>query len=129
MLTLHYRSAANAPRAAREIERLADEIASRHGLVMVAARSSIELRPPIAFTKAAVVKDRSEELGLAVAAFVGDDRVDLPAFDALDELASEGVATVRIAVRSDQAPGELLRRADVIVEGPHGALEFLRALA
>ncbi len=73
-----------------------------------------------------VVRERAE--GLAAAAFAGDDRVDLPGFDALDELAAEGMTTVRVGVRSDEAPPELLDRADVVVEGPAGVVNLLSAL-
>src|SRR5689334_8433560 len=39
---------------------------------------------------------------------------DLAAFAALDQLAARGIATTRIAVRSDEAPAELLEAADMI---------------
>jgi trehalose 6-phosphate phosphatase len=59
---------------------------------------------------------------------VGDDRVDLPGFDALDELAAEGLATLRVAVRSHEAPPELLERADLIIEGPSEVVAWMRTL-
>jgi trehalose 6-phosphate phosphatase len=62
-------------------------------------------------------------------AFLGDDLGDLPAFDGLDRLATAGVTAVRVGVRTEEAPPELLQRADVVVEGPEGALAFLEALA
>lgn len=126
MVTLHYRAAADPARAKAELEALAGELAAREGLKCVPGRASFELRPPVDFTKAAVVAERAE--GLRAVAFAGDDTVDLPGFDALDELAGRGVATLRIAVRSDEAPPELIDRADVVVDGPRGALELLRRL-
>ena len=42
---------------------------------------------------------------------------------------TQGVATVRIGVRSPEAAAELLERADVVVDGPGGAVELLQALA
>lgn len=129
MLGLHFRAATDRERARIELDRLADQLASRHGLRRAEGRLAYELRPPADFTKAAVVLERAREEQLKAAAYMGDDGVDLPGFDALDELAEEGVATARIAVRSDEAPPELLDRADVVVEGPAGALELLRELA
>jgi trehalose 6-phosphate phosphatase len=126
MVTLHYRAAADPERARAALDELATTLAGRHGLTLVAGRASFELRPPIDFTKAAVVRARGA--GLGAVAFAGDDSVDLPGFDALDELAREGAATLRIAVRSDEAPPELLRRADAVVEGPRGAVALLEAL-
>jgi trehalose 6-phosphate phosphatase len=126
MVTLHYRAAADPQRAKAALEALARELALRDGLTCVPGRASYELRPPIDFTKAAVITERSKDL--EAVAFAGDDTVDLPGFDALDELRSRGVATLRIAARSDEAPAELLDRADVVVEGPAGAVELLRRL-
>lgn len=95
-------------------------------LVVHPARMSFELRPPVERDKGAVVAEAAE--GLRRACFLGDDRGDLAAFDALDHLAAAGVGVLRIGVRSREAPAELLERADLIVEGPAGSLGALRAL-
>lgn len=126
MVTLHYRAAADPERARTATEAVARELAERHGLTCVPGRASYELRPAIDFTKAAVVAERAD--GLEAVAFAGDDTVDIPGFDALDELAGRGVQTLRIAVASAEAPPELLERADVVVDGPAGAVELLRKL-
>ena len=128
MLGLHFRAAANPNEASKRLDELAAELTARHGLVRAGGRLAYELRPPIEFSKAAVVLDRTRELGLTAAAFAGDDRVDLPGFDALDRLAEEGVATLKVAVDSHEAPPELLERADVVVQGPAGVLELLEPL-
>jgi trehalose 6-phosphate phosphatase len=44
-------------------------------------------------------------------------------------LASEGHDGLRVAVRSAEAPSELLASADVVLDGPEGVLDFLRRLA
>jgi trehalose 6-phosphate phosphatase len=129
MLGLHFRAAADVEEARVQLDRLADDLAERYGLERAGGRLAYELRPPVELTKRAVVWDRSQEFGLEAACFFGDDRVDLPAFDALDALAKEGVAVLRVGVDSDEAPPELLERADVIVSGPEGALKLLRRLA
>lgn len=90
-------------------------------------RMSFELRPPIDVDKGTVVTSMVE--GMGAACFLGDDHGDLPAFDALDRLAAgAGATVVRVAVRSDEAPVELLERADVVVDGPAGSLALLRSL-
>jgi hypothetical protein len=43
-------------------------------------------------------------------------------------LAARGIATARVAVRSDEAPAELLQPANVTVDTPHGATALLRTL-
>jgi trehalose 6-phosphate phosphatase len=128
MLGLHFRNATDVEGARATLDRLAGELAERHGLIRAGGRLAFELRPPEEFSKAAVVLERARDLDLEAAMFLGDDRVDLPAFDALDVLADEGVTTLRIAVASDEAPSELLERADIVVDGPRAAVTFLRGL-
>lgn len=127
MLTLHYRRAPD-PEVREALRALAARLAAAHGLVVAEGKMSFELRPPVAFTKADVVRDLPGRLGLRTVAFAGDDVVDLPAFDALDELAAGGLTVVRIAVDSDEAPAELIERADVVVRGPEGMIAMLRRL-
>lgn len=126
MVGLHFRNARDVERARAVLDGIADELAATYGLTRAGGRLAFELRPPAEFTKAAVVKERAA--GLDAVAFAGDDRVDLPGFDALDELARAGAATLRIAVRSSEAPPELLERADVVVDGPAGAVALLKEL-
>ncbi len=128
MIGLHFRAAADVDGARTALDALADDLARRHGLLRAGGRLAFELRPPEEFSKAAVVLDRARDVGLDKALFIGDDRVDLPGFDALDVLADEGLVTLRVAVRSDEVPPELVERADVVVDGPAGAVALLRAL-
>ncbi len=128
IVTLHYRAAEDRDTAQREIESIAGDLAAAHTLRLAEGKLAIELRPPGEFSKKLVIERRSRDAGLNAAAFVGDDVVDLPGFDALDELEREGMFTVRIAVDSDEAPGELLDRADVIVRGPTGVLALMQRL-
>jgi trehalose 6-phosphate phosphatase len=128
MVGLHFRAARDREKARRALDDLADDLANTYGLRRAGGRLAYELRPPIELSKSEVVLQRSREDSLTAVAFAGDDRVDLPAFDALDRLRDDGLATLRIAVRSDEAPAELLERADVIVDGPAGMLELLGRL-
>jgi trehalose 6-phosphate phosphatase len=68
------------------------------------------------------------DLPLCATCYLGDDLGDLAAFRALDQLAARGIGTARIAVRSDEAPAELLHTADVTVDAPEGAPALLRSL-
>lgn len=128
MLGLHFRAADDVEKASRALRSLADRLAERHGLSIAGGRLAYELRPPAEFSKATVVLERARDAGLTAAAFAGDDRVDLPGFDALDVLGEEGMATLRIAVSSEEAPPALIERADAVVEGPLGAVAFLQKL-
>jgi trehalose 6-phosphate phosphatase len=128
MLALHFRAASDVETARRALDELAESLAAEHGLKRAGGRLAFELRPPLDVTKANIVLTRTREEKLSAAMFVGDDRVDIPAFEALDELAGEGVTTVRVAVDSSEAPAELLERADIVVNGPAGTMDLLRRL-
>jgi trehalose 6-phosphate phosphatase len=123
-LTLHFRTA---PEREVEVRTWAAAEAAASGLVVRPAKASVELHPPVAADKGSVVVAAAE--GLEAACFLGDDVGDLPAFDALDRLAAAGLRTVRIGVRTDEAPPSLLERCDLVVDGPQGALAVLRHLA
>jgi trehalose 6-phosphate phosphatase len=122
-MTLHYRSHPELEDAVRE---WAVSQASRSGLVVRPARMSIELHPPIDIDKGTALEKLVPDLEAVV--YVGDDQGDLPAFDALDRLAEEGVHTVRVAVESDEVPAALLDRADLRLAGPEAVLDLLRDL-
>ncbi len=128
MLALHYRRSPNRTAARAALLDLARSLSEDRGFVVGEGRLVIEVRPPAEISKARVVLRRTQEQDLQAVAFFGDDAVDLPAFDALDQLAERGLATARVAVNSDEAPGGLIDRADVVVEGPAGVLRLLREL-
>jgi trehalose 6-phosphate phosphatase len=123
-LTLHVRTA---PQREAEVRAWAAAESARSGLVVRPAKASVELHPPVPTDKGTVVEAAAG--GMAAAAYFGDDVGDLPAFDGLDRLARTGVATVRVGVRTEEAPPELLSRADVVVDGPEGALAVFEDLA
>jgi trehalose 6-phosphate phosphatase len=122
-LTLHYRGQ---PRLERRVHAFAETQALRSGLECRPARMSYELHPPIPADKGSALAELSEDL--TAVCFVGDDVGDLRAFDALDRLATTGVHTVRVAVRSAEESPELVDRADVVVEGPSAVRDLMRYL-
>jgi trehalose 6-phosphate phosphatase len=122
-LTIHFRTR---PELGAEVRAWADAAAGRSGLVLRSAKASLELHPPVAADKGTVVE--AVAAGMGAACFLGDDVGDLPAYDALDRLAADGVHVVRVAVSTPEAPAELLERADVVVDGPAGALAVLEGL-
>lgn len=122
-LTLHYRGR---PHLQPRVRAFAEAQAGRSGLECRPARMSFELHPPIPADKGSALADLSE--GLSSVCFIGDDVGDLRAFDALDKLAADGVHTVRVAVRSSEEAGELIERADVVVDDPPGVRDLVRSL-
>lgn len=123
-VTLHVRPAPQHDEWARHF---AEAEAAERGLKLDTGRLSYELRPPIDIDKGTVVTRLLRDL--SAAGFVGDDRGDLLAFDALDRFTANGGTAVKAAVRSAEAPPELLERADEILENPVDVVRRLRALA
>jgi trehalose 6-phosphate phosphatase len=120
-VTLHVREA---PSEADWAAGWAVERAAATGLVLHPARKSYELRPPMPIDKGTVVSD--VVAGMDAACYIGDDLGDLPAFDALD---AAPLHSLKVAVRSGEAPPELLERANLKVDGPPGVLDLFRHLA
>jgi trehalose 6-phosphate phosphatase len=119
-LTVHFRAR---PERGPEVRAWADKESTRSGLVVRAAKASIELHPPVSADKGSVVERAAA--GLRSVCFLGDDVGDLPAFAALDRLVAAGVHAVKIAVSTEEAPVAVLEGADVVVDGPEGALALL----
>lgn len=122
-LTIHYRSD---PDLAPRMRDWVAEHGRRTGMDHRPAKQSFELHPPIKRDKGTALVELAEDLDPV--AYVGDDLGDLPAFDGLDELATRGATTLRVAVDSAEAPPSLRSRADLVVDGPRGAEALLRRL-
>lgn len=122
-VTLHFRTE---PGCAGWVRQWAEEAAARSGLRVHPARMSDELVPPIPMDKGRVVREMSE--GLDAVCFFGDDLGDVPALEALDELRARGVHTVKVVATSAETAPVLVESADVLVDGPPGALALLHRL-
>jgi trehalose 6-phosphate phosphatase len=123
--TVHWRGVPDHEHEARD---LAAAVAQRHGLEARAGRKAAELIAPDAPDKAVPV--RRLVSGADAACFLGDDSGDLPAFRALADLGSSTrLRAVRVAIASRESPPTLLAEADVVLDDPAAALEFLRLLA
>lgn len=124
-ITLHYRGRPDLEGAVQDYSAVAAKSA---GLRRRPARMSVELHPPIDEDKGTVILRLAEDHSGPVL-YMGDDVGDLPAFDALDQLASAGRTVLRIVAQSDEMDDELRDRADLLVDGPPGAVALLRTLA
>ena len=124
-MTLHWRHAPEAGSVGARPSPLAGAASGDCG--SIPGRLSLELRPPLDVDKGTVV--RSLVAGMQAVAVFGDDLGDLPAFAAAAELAAQGVAVVRVAVIDEESAAEVAAQADLVVEGPAGALALLEQLA
>ena len=128
-VAVHYRACLDR-QAAREALLIAlRPVAEDSGLELIEGKMVVELVPAGSSHKGDVVARLVRDAGSLAALYAGDDLPDLAAFSALDALAAEGVSVMKVAVRGDETPAELLRAADEVVEGPRGLVELLRELA
>jgi trehalose 6-phosphate phosphatase len=150
----HWRGAPDEVQAAAAVREIAAR-AQEEGFAVHWGRKVLEVRPPVPLDKGlgvrallsapvgavdgsapAGVVDRSAPAGavdghLFVAAlYVGDDTTDLDAFRALRELERSGAlrGSVCAAVSSEEAPLELVREADLTIDGTSGVRGLLEAL-
>jgi trehalose 6-phosphate phosphatase len=103
-----------------------EELAEQHGMTLEPGRQVIEARAP-GMDKGQAVHRLMSEVDAGGFLFAGDDLGDLDAFDAVDELREQGVPTLLVCSLSEEESA-LADRADVVVEGPSGVLDLLRAL-
>lgn len=103
------------------------ELAERNGMVLEPGRSVIEVRSPGSH-KGMVVERLAAVLDAEGFLFAGDDLGDVEAFDALDHLDTQGVATLRVCSASSEESA-LMELSDIVVRGPRGVLDLLARLA
>ena len=127
-VAVHTRRIADPDRWAGPIDQAVRQIAERHELEVIPGKLVWELRPRVPADKGDAVRRVVAESGARVVVMVGDDLGDLPAFAAVGELAAKGHDGLRVAVRSAEAPPQLLAQADLVVDGPPGVLAFLQRL-
>ncbi len=122
-VAFHYRTHEDPAMARAELERVAAR-ANEEGLKARFGRMVLEVLPPVEASKGTAVRRLLDRAGLSRALYAGDDTTDLDAFAAVENLE----VGVKVAVRSAEAPQQLLDRADVVVDGPEGLVALLREL-
>jgi trehalose 6-phosphate phosphatase len=131
IVAFHWRGARDQEAAHAAVRGIAQRAESA-GLATHWGRKVLEVRPPVSFDKGVGIRRLLAESGASIttAVYVGDDATDLDAFRALGELAAEGRLehVVRVGVSSDEGPAEIVREADVVVDGPEGVRELLSLL-
>ena len=103
------------------------EAAKARNLAVEPGRLVIEIRAT-GMDKGLALRRLVEEYDARAVLFVGDDRGDVPAFEAVADLRSTGMPTLLVCSGSEEE-SVLRDLADVVVTGPDGVLDFLRRLA
>ncbi|MCL2770127.1 MAG: trehalose-phosphatase [Solirubrobacterales bacterium] len=144
----HWRGAPD-ERAAEAAAREIAQEAQGEGLATHWGRKVLEVRPPVRLDKGVGIRallgdsdsdsdDGSSRGGggggrgsaVRAALYAGDDTTDLDAFGGLRALVRDGRlrSAICVAVGSEEAPAELVERADLQVEGTDGTRRLLEAL-
>jgi trehalose 6-phosphate phosphatase len=127
-LAIHYRQAPDPEAARRRLEKDLGPLAQEFGLALLPGKRVLELAPADVPGKGDVIVRTAVERALGACLYAGDDVADLAAFRALDELASKGLTTVKVAVRANETPDDLVDQADVVVDRPSGLVALLTEL-
>jgi trehalose 6-phosphate phosphatase len=124
IMTFHWRGAPDEEAAYARVRRIAED-AEAEGLWIHWGRKVLEIRPPVPIGKGRAVRELLSRRPVRAALYAGDDVTDLDAFAALDEVESP----VRVGVRSDEGPREIVEQADLVVDGIEGVRRVLEELA
>ena len=103
------------------------ELAASLGLAVEPGRQVVELRG-VGHDKGDSLRSLAAAVGARQVIFGGDDLGDLPAFDAVEELRTQGVAGMLICSASEEQDA-LVSRADLVLDGPDAVAEWLTDLA
>jgi trehalose 6-phosphate phosphatase len=125
-LAVHYRAAHDPARATTVLSAALRPVAEAYALSLLTGKMVLELAAGPVPGKGEVVRELLRSTGVHGCLYAGDDTADLDAFSALDQL--ESTASVKVAVRSEETPAELISAADVVVERPGGLVELLSAM-
>lgn len=130
-LSYHTRRAPDEALAERFLAERVRPAAERRGLRPTPGRKVLEIRPPVSVDKGTAARALVATEHVEAAVYVGDDRTDMDAWRALRELRDEGRLrhAVAIAAVGSEVPDDVRDAADVVVDGPAGAVGALRWLA
>jgi trehalose 6-phosphate phosphatase len=125
----HWRGAPDEEAAEAAVHEIA-QTAQDEGLAIHWGRKVLEVRPPVPLNKGIGIARLLRGAPVSAALYVGDDATDLDAFRELRALTLSEALTdaLCVAVRSDEAPPDLAREADLTVDGTGGVRGLLEAL-
>ncbi|MEN3356748.1 MAG: trehalose 6-phosphate phosphatase [Mycobacteriales bacterium] len=126
-LVVHTRPAADPDAALAALAGPVRALAERNGLTAHPGRAVLEIRGGTD-DKGAALRRLVADHDPAAVLFAGDDRGDLPAFAAVEQLRAAGLPGLTVASASPEA-AEVADRADLAVDGPAGVIALLSHLA
>jgi trehalose 6-phosphate phosphatase len=130
-LAVHYRQSPDPETAHEQALSVLRPLAARENLVIFEGRMVVELRPPAPLGKGWLVKELARERGLSALVYLGDDRTDVEAMEAVEawRKTAPNRYGVNVAVSSVEMPPSLASAADYVLDGVPAVEFLLRALA
>jgi trehalose-phosphatase len=119
-LAIHYRQAADGEAARERILAGIAASAPARGFEMQEGRMIVELRPRLAMNKGTAAAAMIERLGATGVLCLGDDVTDIDMFREVGGRRAGGPSAAIVAVRSEEASGEVAASADYWVDGVDG---------
>lgn len=126
-LAIHTRTLSNPDRALADLTGPVRHLTDRLGLHLEPGRQVLEMRQA-AMDKGVALREIVAETGARTVIYAGDDLGDVPAFEAVRDLAAEGLTTCAVWSASAER-AELAALTDVAVDGPAGVAAWLTEVA
>lgn len=127
-IAIHARQPETAAKTLKALRYPLTRLAVQYGLSLEVSQAALELLPS-GIDKGTSLRAYAHDCRATAVLYIGDDATDIPAYRAVDELVGEGLAGVKILSGSSANVSELAKFVDLILDGPGGVLQFVRALA
>ncbi|MAF51664.1 MAG: trehalose-phosphatase [Chloroflexi bacterium] len=128
-ISVHYRGAADAILAKKELQAGIDSAPHMESLEVFWGNHILEVRGRTGLNKGHAVRKLVDEFSLDSAVFIGDDTTDIDGMRAVSEMRVAGeIDAVGIAVARPESPAELIEFADYTVSNVGEVAKFMRWL-
>ncbi len=128
--SVHFRQASQPEEAAAAIKRALDDLTAGLPLEVRGGKMVWEVRPALARNKGTAVRGLLADYRPAGALYLGDDRTDVDAFNAVHEWSQAGHGWgAAVAVTGGETPPAVRQAADYTLEGVAGTAALLGWLA
>lgn len=123
-VAVHWRRAPDRTAAERAVSALVDDLGAATGLLREPGKLVAELRPPLSVDKGDAVRLAVADRQLRRLVYLGDDRGDLVAFEAVRQVA--GARGLAVAVdHGPETPAEVRAAADLVLDGTDATARLL----
>ncbi len=126
--SIHYRLAPDKAATRERLLALLEEPARQVHMNLFEGKLIVEVRAPLAVDKGQALRAFAERFATRGLVFAGDDRTDLDAIRAMQELRQQGISAFSIVVQHADTLPELLEQGDMVVEGVPEMADLLKKM-